>query len=82
MPANNMTQDMIDTIKNPRAAFNQRLKDMAKTAENSGELVKYTGKSREDTPDGYMMALNESTINGSGVDKNLHLMDRKVRGGE
>ena len=28
------------------------------------------------------MTLNEATVNGSGVNKNLHLLDRKVRGEE
>ena len=35
MPTNDMTQDIIYTITNPQVTFNQRLKDMAKIAENS-----------------------------------------------
>ncbi len=42
---NDMTQDILYTIKNPRVTFRQRLKDMAKIAENSVELVEYTLKS-------------------------------------
>ena len=35
MPTNDMTQDIIYTITNPKVTFNQRLKDMAKIAELS-----------------------------------------------
>ena len=42
MQTNDMTQDIIYTITNPKVTFNQRLKDMAKIAENSIELVNYT----------------------------------------
>ena len=47
MQTNDMTQDIIYTITNPKVTFNQRLKDMAKIAENSIELVNYTELSRK-----------------------------------
>ena len=39
MASFDMTNDILYTIKNPKVTFNQRLKDMAKIAENSIELV-------------------------------------------
>ena len=56
---NDMTQDILYTIKNPRVTFRQRLKDMAKIAENSVELVRYTEKSREYFENGAMMDMFE-----------------------
>ena len=55
MPTNDMTQDIIYTITNPKVTFNQRLKDMAKIAENSIELVNYTELSRKYFENGAMM---------------------------
>lgn len=59
MPINDMTQEIIDTITSPRVTFNQRLKDMAKIAENSIELVSYTEKSREYFEKGIIMDMFE-----------------------
>lgn len=59
MPTKDMTQDILYTIKNPKVTFNQRLKDMAKIAENSIELVEYTEKSREYFENGAMMDMFE-----------------------
>ena len=59
MPTNDMTQDIIYTITNPKVTFNQRLKDMAKIAENSVELVQYTEKSKEYFANGAMMDMFE-----------------------
>ena len=56
---NDMTQDILYTIKNPRVTFRQRLKDMAKIAENSVELVEYTEKSKEYFASGAMMDMFE-----------------------
>ena len=42
MPTNDMREDSSYTSTNPKVTFNQRLKDMAKIAENSIELVNYT----------------------------------------
>ena len=54
-----MTNDILYTIKNPKVTFNQRLKDMAKIAENSIELVEYTEKSKEYFANGAMMDMFE-----------------------
>ena len=59
MATNDMTQDIIYTITNPKVTFNQRLKDMAKIAENSVELVNYTEKSKEYFANGAMMDMFE-----------------------
>lgn len=59
MPTNDMTQDIIYTITNPKVTFNQRLKDMAKIAENSIELVNYTELSRKYFENGAMMDMFE-----------------------
>lgn len=59
MQINDMTQDIINTITNPKVTFNQRLKDMAKIAENSIELVEYTEKSMEYFTNGAMMDMFE-----------------------
>ena len=56
---NDMTQDILYTIKNPRVTFRQRLKDMAKIAENSVELVRYTEKSKEYFANGAVMDMFE-----------------------
>ena len=56
---NDMTQDILYTIKNPRVTFRQRLKDMAKIAENSVELVRYTEKSKEYFANGAIMDMFE-----------------------
>ena len=80
-----------DTVKNNP----QYLLDILKGAFQSGarylsfysgnsDLVRVTGylvkKSDIEKFDQEEMTLNEATVNGSGVDKNLHLLDRKVRG--
>lgn len=54
-----LKQDIINTITNPRVTFNQRLKDMAKIAENAVELVEYTDKSKEYFANGAMMDMFE-----------------------
>ena len=54
-----MTQDILYTIKNPKVTFNQRLKDIAKIAENSVELVKYTDLSKKYFECGAMMDMFE-----------------------
>ncbi|MDD2958860.1 MAG: YjjI family glycine radical enzyme [Lachnospiraceae bacterium] len=54
-----MTKDILQVIRNPKVTFNQRLKDMAKIAENSVELVRYTEKSREYFENGAMMDMFE-----------------------
>ncbi len=59
MPIKDMTKDILYTIKNPKVTFHQRLKDMAKIAENSIELVEYTEKSREYFENGAMMDMFE-----------------------
>ncbi len=59
MPTTDMTQDIIYAITNPKVTFNQRLKDMAKIAENSVELVNYTEKSKEYFANGAMMDMFE-----------------------
>lgn len=60
MPTNDMTQDIIHTITNPKVTFNQRLKEtMAKIAENSIELVNYTELSRKYFENGAMMDMFE-----------------------
>ena len=59
MPTKDMTKDILYTIKNPKVTFHQRLKDMAKIAENSIELVEYTEKSREYFENGAMMDMFE-----------------------
>ena len=59
MATNDMTQDIIYTITNQKVTFNQRLKDMAKIAENSVELVNYTEKSKEYFANGAMMDMFE-----------------------
>ena len=61
MATNDMTQDIIYTITNQKVTFNQRLKDMAKIAENSVELVNYTEKSKEYFANGAMMDMFEGT---------------------
>ena len=75
----------------------QYLADILKGAFDSGtrylsfysgesDLVRVTGylvkKSDIEKFDRNEMTLNEATVNGSGVDKNLHLLSRKVRGQE
>ena len=59
MASFDMTNDILYTIKNPKVTFNQRLKDMAKIAENSIELVEYTEKSKEYFANGAMMDMFE-----------------------
>ena len=59
MASFDMTNDILYTIKNPKVTFKQRLKDMAKIAENSIELVEYTEKSKEYFANGAMMDMFE-----------------------
>ena len=59
MTANDLERDVMNVITNPRVTSNQRLKDMAKIAENAVELVKYTEKSKEYFANGAMMDMFE-----------------------
>ena len=76
MASFDMTNDILYTIKNPKVTFNQRLKDMAKIAENSIELVEYTEKSKEYFANGAMMDMFEGknslphTLLRAGLRKN------------
>lgn len=57
--AKDMTQEILEVIKDPKVTFNQRLKNMAKIAENSIEMVQYTEKSKEYFENGAMMDMFE-----------------------
>ena len=82
-----------DTVKkNPRylldilkGAFASGARYLSFYSGNS-DLVRVTGylvkKSDLEKFEREEMTLNEATVNGSGVNKNLHLLDRKVRGEE
>lgn len=54
-----ISQDVLYAMTNPKVTFNQRLKDMAKVAENSIEIVEYTEKSREYLEKGIIMDMFE-----------------------
>lgn len=59
MTEQELEQEIRKTITNPQLTFNQRLKEMAKIAENTVELVHYTDRSKKYLETGVIMDMFE-----------------------